>query len=142
MFPHQHIRFPSLHVLAHNGPNLKTRSDHGTDTTYQKPEAAAETASRILVRVVPLIYGASLGGFTNHLWIGLFVGITITTILDLRLQEGSLIRTWLQALHACFQRFRPVAGTKFFAKHAALGHRLPRVWLPDSRNPSNTTEQI
>lgn len=141
MFPHQHIRFPSLHVLAHNGPNLKSRSDHGTDRTDQQPEAAAETASRFLVRVVPLIYGASLGGFIDHLWIGLAVGITITSILDLRLQECSLIRGWLQALHASFRPPLPVKGTKFFARHATLGHRFPRVSLPDSGNPSGNIEQ-
>lgn len=141
MFPHQHIRFPSLHVLAHNGPNLKSRSEHGTETTYQMPEAATETASRFLVRVVPLIYGASLGGFANHLWIGLLVGMAITAILDLRLQESSLIRKWLHALHACFRLVFPMTGTKFFKRHAALGHRYPRVSLPDSRNPVGNTKQ-
>jgi len=135
MFQHQHIRFPSLHVLAHSGPNLKSRSDHGTDKTHQIPEAAAEKASRFLIRAVPLIYGASLGGFTSHLWLGLSVGITASAMLDLRLKEKSLIRAWLQGLRSRFQAVQSLTATKFFAGLADLGHRFPHVSLPDSHTP-------
>ena len=135
MFQHQHIRFPSLHVLAHSGPNLKSRSNLGTDKTYQMPEAAAEKASRFLIRGVPLIYGASLGGFTNHLWLGLSVGITVSAMLDLRLQEKSLVRAWLQGLRSRFQAIQSTTATKFFPGLADLRHRFPHVSHPDSHTP-------
>jgi len=134
MFPHQHRHFPSLQVLSHHSPNLKGRSGRDTDLIHQEPEDATETASRLLVRAVPLLYGASLGGLTNHLWLGLSVGITVTAILDIRLEKKSLIRAWLQSPLSRAQPILSMTVTKFFAGFSGLGRRFPRAVLPDSQD--------
>jgi len=103
MFSHQYIHAPSLNMPTYNGLYRTRSSDRHARLSHQMSEATAEASARFLVRAVPLVYGALLGGLSDHLLLGLLIGFSVTVVLDLRLKIQSVARAWLQPV---MRRFR------------------------------------
>lgn len=66
--------------------------DQYVQYSHQMTEDTAEGASRFLIRAVPLVYGALLGGLTGNMVFGLSVGVVLCMALDLRMGDDSLFR--------------------------------------------------
>jgi hypothetical protein len=69
-----------------------THQDQYVQYTHELPEASADAVWRILVRVVPLAYGALFGALFDHMALGLTVAFGISVIADLKMREQSLLR--------------------------------------------------
>jgi hypothetical protein len=82
-----------------------THQDHGH---HELSESAAESISRLLIRLVPCVYGGLLGYLGGVLVPGLIVGILASLVFDLAMGRHSLLRR----LRCCLPRtlapgFRP-----------------------------------
>ena len=116
MFLHKQIHGPGSDLQAHKRrwqtgePSLRTKFLHPMS------EAAADAMGRTLVRVIPLVGGALLGGHVNHPLMGVLVGLVVATFLDLKLKERSLVRSWLQPLLKYCCPSRLVDGSKHHHK--------------------------
>ena len=64
--------------------------------THQMPDETAEASARVLIRLVPLVYGALMGGLYGHLPAGLLLGLTASLALDYRMGGKSLIQPVLR----------------------------------------------
>jgi hypothetical protein len=73
--------------------------DHRAFYTHELPEETTEAASRLLVRVVPLVFGALLGSLADNLAIGLSAALVVSLVFDLSMEGKSLLR-------AFYSRFR------------------------------------
>lgn len=58
--------------------------------SHQMTDETKEAAGRFVVRTVPLLYGLLLGGLSDHLFVGVFLGLIGSIGLDLRMGEHSL----------------------------------------------------
>ena len=79
-------------------PSNKIRHDQYAHYTHELPEDDAEAASRALVRVVPVAYGALLGGVTDHVLLGLAAGLAAGMAFDLYMGGNSMLRPWFRRL--------------------------------------------
>jgi hypothetical protein len=60
--------------------------------THQMPDETAEASARVLIRIVPLIYGALMGGLYGNLLAGVLLGLLVSALLDYRMWDSSLLR--------------------------------------------------
>lgn len=88
-------------------------------------QAGADAASRTLTRIVPLAYGALLGGLSGHLWLGLSAGLLLAGVFDLFMGRTSLLRGGLRWL-------KQIACPPLMTMLAALGAVARRLGLPAS----------
>ena len=70
----------------------------GKLSTHDLTESAAESVSRLLIRVVPLVYGGLLGHLADRLVLGLLFGAVAASVLDLSMGDSSLLRRPASAL--------------------------------------------
>ena len=71
----------------------KTRhQDQYVHYTHQMPDETAEASARVLIRLVPLIYGALMGGLYGNLLAGVLLGLLVSALLDYRMWDRSLLR--------------------------------------------------
>ena len=66
--------------------------DRHVHNTHELSDDATEASTRVLIRVVPMVYGALLGALADHPIPGLLAGFTLTLALDLRMGPDSLFR--------------------------------------------------
>ena len=94
MFWHKHLYFPPRHSLAHRRPQQSIRTRYGRVTSLdQAPQATDEAWERFLLRTIPVAMGVLLGSHTGNLLLGALIGLVVTVLLDLRLNEYSLIKS-------------------------------------------------
>jgi hypothetical protein len=103
----------------------RLRQDHYVHYTHQMSDEAAEAWARALIRLVPLVYGALVGGFYGNLPAGLLLGLVVSLALDYRMWHNSFSRPLLRR---CAATGCPVvaAVVRGFARTiGALGVRVP-----------------
>ena len=76
----------------------RTHHDRYARHTHDLPDDSSEASSRALVRVVPLAYGALLGGLADSLWLGFAAGLVLSMAFDLNMAENSLVRSLSRGL--------------------------------------------
>ncbi len=76
--------------------------DQYVQYNHEMTDDTAETAARVLIRAVPLVYGGLVGSILGHVPLGLAVGLAMTVALDVRMGRRSitlrLLRPLLSAL--------------------------------------------
>ena len=92
------------------------QEDRAVQYTHEMPDDTAEASARVLIRMVPLVYGVLLGGLTGNLPLGLSVGIILSMALDMRMGDKSF---FLPLLRPLFERACPLL--------AAAAHGLSTV---------------
>ena len=96
MFWHKHLHFPQSSSLAHHGRQQSVHTRYGRVTLRDHAsEATDEAWERFLLRTAPVAIGGLLGGHTDNLLLGALIGVVVAVLLDLRLNEYSLIRPLL-----------------------------------------------
>jgi hypothetical protein len=60
--------------------------------SHELSDDAAECASRVLIRFVPMVYGVVLGTLAEHPFVGLSLGLLVSAALDLKMGPNSLVR--------------------------------------------------
>ena len=73
-------------------PPDRTHHDRFARQSHDLPNEAAEASSRALVRVVPLAYGALLGGLADTTLLGISVGLILSMAFDLNMGRHSMAR--------------------------------------------------
>lgn len=73
-------------------PGDGVHHDQRPHYSHELPEEASEATSRALVRVVPLAYGALLGGLSDNLPLGLAAGGAVSIAFDLSMGRDSMVR--------------------------------------------------
>ena len=63
-----------------------------THHAHELPNESSELASRVLMRIVPLVYAVLLGGLADSLLLGLSVGLVLSVVFDLYMDSHSLVR--------------------------------------------------
>jgi predicted lipid-binding transport protein (Tim44 family) len=86
--------------------------------THQMPDETAEASARVLIRLVPLMYGALMGGLYGHLAAGLLLGLVPSLALDYRMGGKSLIQPVLQR---CAATGCPLLAAAVRGMSAAIG---------------------
>ena len=76
-------------ALAPNGKKAARRCRHA-QYTHQLSEEETEAASRWLVRVVPLFFGALLGSLAHNMAIGLLAAVVVSLAFDLSMESDSI----------------------------------------------------
>ena len=77
--------------------------DQYVEYSHELPEGAAEAVSRVLVRIVPLIYGGLLGHLGGRMGLGLLLGFVSAAAFDLYMGDKSMLRAqgrWM-AVNLC-----------------------------------------
>ena len=75
-----------------SGVKAATLRNRHAHYTHQLPEESTEAASRLLVRVVPLVFGAMLGSVGNNLAVALAAALAISVAFDLSMADKSIAR--------------------------------------------------
>lgn len=73
-------------------PDKARHQDRYVHYTHQMPDETAEASARVLIRLVPLIYGALMGGLYGNLLAGVLLGLLVSALLDYRMWDRSLLR--------------------------------------------------
>lgn len=73
-------------------PERAAHHDQHGQYTHELPEDSTDAASRSLVRFVPLVYGALLGGLADSVALGLVAGAAVSAVFDLYMGENSMVR--------------------------------------------------
>jgi len=115
-------------------PPDRTHHDRYARQSHKLPDSAAEATSRALIRIVPLAYGALLGGLTDSMVLGLSVGLILSTVFDLNMGEKSMARALSQGLCLVVARSANLMARLMcrfgLTAPAALGEmRCRRGWL-------------
>ena len=66
--------------------------DQYVEYSHQLPEGTADAVSRLLIRIVPLIYGGLLGHLSDHMALGLLLGFASAAAFDLYMGDKSVLR--------------------------------------------------
>jgi len=66
--------------------------DRHVHYTHELSDDATEASTRMLIRLVPMVYGGVLGVLAEHVILGLLAGFVLTLALDLRMGKDSLFR--------------------------------------------------
>ena len=82
----------------HRARHVAHSHDQHGHYTHELSEDATETVSRVLIRSVPLAYGALLGSLSDNLMIGLSIALAVSLALDLSMGRDSLARNLLHSL--------------------------------------------
>ena len=61
--------------------------------THDLPDESSEASSRALIRVVPLVYGALLGGLADSMFLGFSSGMVLSVAFDLSMGGNSMVRS-------------------------------------------------
>ena len=72
--------------------NDNLHHDQYVHYTHQMSDETAEASARLLIRLVPLVYGALMGGLYGNLPAGLLLGLVASLALDYRMGRKSLIQ--------------------------------------------------
>lgn len=67
--------------------------DQHVEYTHELSEGTAEAVSRVLIRLVPLIYGGLLGHLGGQMALGLLLGFAFAAAFDLYMGDKSVLRT-------------------------------------------------
>ena len=102
MFLHKQIDFPRANGSVRDGLHRTRRPDSRARLSHQMSEATADASGRFVVRAVPLLYAALLGGLADSMLFSLSIGMIATIYLDLQMQKQSMLRPWLQPLWSVF----------------------------------------
>jgi len=98
-----------LQVDEFVAPADRAHHDRYARHTHELPSESSEATSRVLIRVVPLAYGALLGGLTDSLLLGLSAGVILSAAFDLSMGANSLVLSLLRSrswVHAALSRRR------------------------------------
>jgi hypothetical protein len=107
-------------------PVDRSHHDQYAHYTHELTEDSTETSARVLVRIVPLAYGALLGTLSDRLVLGLGAGILLSLAFDLFMGRGSLARSLSRA---AVRRLCPaVAGGA-----RLIGRTMRHLRLPPAR---------
>lgn len=74
-------------------PQDSQHHDQFGQYTHRLSDDAAEASTRVLVRLVPLAYGALLGGLAGDMLLGLSAGLALCIAFDLYMGRRSLVRS-------------------------------------------------
>jgi len=99
-----------LEVDEFVAPLDRAHHDRFARHTHELPNESSEATSRALIRVVPLAYGALLGGLADSLLLGLSAGVILSAAFDLWMGANSLVLSLLRKrswVHAALFRRRP-----------------------------------
>ncbi len=77
----------------HNEAARPVHRDQYVEYSHELPEGSAEAVSRLLIRIVPLIYGGLLGHLADHMGFGLLLRFASATAFDLYMRDKSILRT-------------------------------------------------
>ena len=80
------------------------RRDQYVHYSHEMTDDTAEASARFLIRGVPLVYGALLGGLIGDFYLGVCLGIALMVALDTRMGKQSLFRPLLRPLLNAFAR--------------------------------------
>lgn len=86
--------------------------------SHELSDDSAEAASRALIRVVPIAYGALLGALADNLFLGLFIGLVLSAALDFWMGDESVVRAIVRRL---FPFVCPLVATAARALADAIG---------------------
>ena len=116
-------RFHYLPALpAHDSPD---KARHATTTRsarpHEIPEHTAEAVSRLLTRVVPLVYGTLLGLTGGSLHVGVLIGALGSLAFDLSMDGHSLARPVARRLVGATRRAAAAAWPRIDAFTTRLG---------------------
>ncbi|MCB1723890.1 MAG: hypothetical protein KDJ39_09375 [Gammaproteobacteria bacterium] len=67
-----------------------SRRDQYVHYTHEMNEDTAESAARVLIRSVPVVYGLLLGGLIDNLMVGFALGAALMLGLDLHMRDKSM----------------------------------------------------
>lgn len=84
--------FDAVELDDYAGPAEQPRRDQYVHYTHELPALGAESATRVLVRVVPLIYGALLGHLIGAITVGIALGAVLSMAFDIGMGQDSLLR--------------------------------------------------
>lgn len=79
-------------------PSDSAHHDQYVQYTHELPEDDAEATSRVLVRVVPVTYGALFGGVADNMLLGLATGLAVGMVFDLYMGSNSMLRSLARSL--------------------------------------------
>ena len=78
------------------------RRDHYVHYTHEMSDDTAEASARFLIRGVPVVYGALLGGLVGNLFFGVALGAALMIGLDMRMGTQSMFKPLLGRLFGAF----------------------------------------
>lgn len=76
--------------------SVQAHHDQYADFSHQLPDDAADASTRVLMRVVPLAYGALVGGLAGKIMLGVASGLTFAAAVDLFMGSQSMLRGLLR----------------------------------------------
>lgn len=98
-------KWPVLNALGTSAPGATgsvgqdaTRHSQQPRYSHELPEESTDALSRLIVRVVPLIFGTLLGSLAGNLAIGIIAASAIALAFDLSMEDQSLVRGVLRRL--------------------------------------------
>lgn len=91
----------SLSFNRHPGASVPVHRDRYGQHSHTLSNDGAEAATRALIRVVPLVYGALLGGLGENLVAGLAGGLLFSVALDFGMGKDSLLLNCLRPVQRC-----------------------------------------
>lgn len=68
----------------------RVHRDRHVQYSHEMSDETAEASSRTLIRIVPLVYGALLGGLIDDILLGVSLGMVLSIALDSRMGRQSL----------------------------------------------------
>lgn len=93
---HRHVDLVDT-VRRELAANAARRDTHTYYSDQVSPDTA-EIATRVLIRSVPVVYGALLGGLIGDLWLGVALGVLLSVALDARMGDRSMLRPLFKGL--------------------------------------------
>jgi len=70
--------------------NGRVHDEQCVQYTHEMPYELKESFGRVIIRLVPLLYGFMFGGLTENMPVSLSIGVLVSTALDLGMGEKSL----------------------------------------------------
>lgn len=78
------------------GQMVNAHRDQYVQYSHQMTAGTADSSARTLTRLVPLIYGALLGGLVGSIALGMVFGLLMSAALDMRMGDKSIGRPLLR----------------------------------------------
>ncbi len=90
----------SLEIRKETGHDVRQmrigHRDQYVQYSHQMTAGTADSSARTLTRLVPLIYGALLGGLVGSVALGMVFGLLMSAALDIRMGDKSIGRPLLR----------------------------------------------